>query len=76
MNQEEGCVSIGGPFSKTASRSPRHHQYEDILRYVQKVPGDISWTIDRAENVLLALMEFLVVSANVPGDWAPVSVQC
>ena len=28
---------------------PRHHQYEDILRYVQKAPDDIHWTIDRTE---------------------------
>ena len=28
---------------------PRHHQHEDILRYVQQAPDDISWTIDQAE---------------------------
>ena len=28
---------------------PTHHQYEDILRYVQKAPDDIRWTIDRTE---------------------------
>ena len=28
---------------------PRHHQFDDILRYVQKVPDDICWTIDRIE---------------------------
>ena len=28
---------------------PRHHQYEDILRYVEKAPDDIRWTIDRTE---------------------------
>ena len=28
---------------------PRHHQYENILRYVQKAPDDIRWTIDRTE---------------------------
>ena len=27
----------------------RHHQYEDILRFVQKAPDDIPWTIDRTE---------------------------
>ena len=27
----------------------RHHQYEDALRYVQKAPDDIHWTIDRTE---------------------------
>ena len=28
---------------------PRHHQHEDILRYVQKAPDDIRWTIDETE---------------------------
>ena len=35
---------------------PRHHQHEDILRYVQQAPDDIRWTIDQAEfDDLLAL---------------------
>ena len=38
MSQVEGFVNIG-----------RHHQYEDILRHVQKAPDDIRWTIDRTE---------------------------
>ena len=29
--------------------SPRHHQHEDILRFVQQALGDICWTIDLAE---------------------------
>ena len=34
----------------------KHHQHEDILRYVQQAPDDISWTIDQAEfDDLLAL---------------------
>ena len=49
MNQEEGFVSIGSPFHKPASRARGHHQYERILRYVQKVPDDIRWTVDRTE---------------------------
>ena len=28
---------------------PRHHQFEDILRFVQKAPDDIRWTIDKTE---------------------------
>ena len=28
---------------------PRHHQHEDILRYVQQALDDIRWTIDHAE---------------------------
>ena len=27
----------------------RRHQHENILRYVQKAPDDIHWTIDRTE---------------------------
>ena len=35
---------------------PRHHQHEDILRFVQHALDDISWTIDQAEfDELLAL---------------------
>ena len=35
---------------------PRHHQHEDILRFVQHAPDDISWTIDQTEfDDLLAL---------------------
>ena len=33
--------------------SPRHHQHEEFLRYVQQASDDISWTIDQAD--LLAL---------------------
>ena len=35
---------------------PRHHQHEDILRYVNQALDDIRWTIDQAEfDDLLAL---------------------
>ena len=35
---------------------PRHHQYENILRYVQRAPNDIRLTIDRTEfDGLIAL---------------------
>ena len=35
---------------------PRHHQHEDILRFVQHAPDDIGWTIDKTEcDDLLAL---------------------
>ena len=34
----------------------RHHQLEDILRYVQQAPDDIRWTADKTEfDDLLAL---------------------
>ena len=37
---------------------PRHHQHENILRYVQQAPDDIRWTIDKTEfDDLLALMK-------------------
>ena len=35
--------------SQASIEGPRHHQYERILRYVQKVPDDIRWTVDRTE---------------------------
>ena len=35
---------------------PRHHEHEDILRYVQQAPDDIRWTIDKTEfDDLIAL---------------------
>ena len=35
---------------------PRHHQHEDILRFVQQAPDDICWTFHKAEfDDLLAL---------------------
>ena len=56
MNQEEGPVSTGVPFFQARVEGPRHHQYESILRYVQKAPDDIRWTIDRTEfNELVAV---------------------
>ena len=49
INQEEGFVSIGDTIFQARVEGPTHHQYEDILRYVQKAPGDIHWLIDRTE---------------------------
>ena len=56
---------------------PRHHQHEDILRYVQQALDNIRWTIDQAEfddllaflkkTQLLALTEFLTVSRCAGG---------
>ena len=31
------------------AEGPRHHQYDNILRYVQKAPDDIRWVIDKNE---------------------------
>ena len=49
MNLEEYSVIIGEPFFQARMEGPRHHQHEDILRYVQQAPDDMSWTIDQAE---------------------------
>ena len=38
-----------GTIFQAREGGPRHHQHEDILRYVQQAPDDISWTIDQAE---------------------------
>ena len=40
-----------GTIFQARQEGPRHHQHEDILRYVQKAPDDINWTIDQAEFV-------------------------
>ena len=49
MNLEEDFVSIGGTIFQARVEGPRHHQHEEILRYVQKAPDDIRWTIDQTE---------------------------
>ena len=38
-----------GTISQARVEGPRHHQYEDNLRYVQQAPDDISRTIDQTE---------------------------
>ena len=42
-------MSIWGSIFQACIEGPRHHQYENIFRYVQKAPDDIRWTIDRTE---------------------------
>ena len=44
-----------GTIFQARVEGPKPHQYENILRYVQKAPDDIRWTIDRTE---FDLMEF------------------
>ena len=45
-----------GSIFQARVEGPRHHQYENILRYVQKDPDDIRWTIGRTEfDELIAL---------------------
>ena len=49
-------LSTGEPFSRHAKKARDNYQHEDILRYVQHAPDDISWTFDQAEfDELLAL---------------------
>ena len=48
MNLEEDCEYWRTIF-QAREEGPRHHQYEDILRFVQKAPDDFRWTIDRTE---------------------------
>ena len=38
-----------GTIFQAREEGPWHYQHTDILRYVQQAPGDINWTIDRAE---------------------------
>ena len=45
-----------GTIFHARDEGPRHHQHEDISRFVQHVPGDIRWTNDKTEfDDLLAL---------------------
>ena len=45
-----------GAIFQARDEGPRHHQHEDILRFVQHPPDDIRWTIDKTEfDDLLAL---------------------
>ena len=46
-----------GSIFQARVEGPRHHQYENILRYVQKAHDDIRWTIYRAEFDELAALK-------------------
>ena len=53
---ERRLCEYWGTIFQAREEGPRHHQHEDILRYVQQAPDDISWTADQAElDDLLAL---------------------
>ena len=78
MNLEEDFVIIGGTILQAREEGPRHHQHEDILRYVRQALDDISWTIDQVEfddffalrkTRLLALAEFSTVHTGVLVVW-------
>ena len=38
-----------GTIFQARVEGPRHHQFEDILRFVQKAPDDIRWTVDKTD---------------------------
>ena len=38
-----------GTIFQPRAEGPKHHQYENILRYVQNAPDDIRWIIDERE---------------------------
>ena len=46
-----------GTIFKARVEGPRHHQYENFLRFVQKAPDDIRWTIDKTEFDELTAMK-------------------
>ena len=65
-----------GTIFQARVEGPRHHQFEDILRFVQKAPDDFRWTVDKTDFgeliamkkiQLLDLTEFHVVLTSVPG---------
>ena len=45
-----------GSIFQARVKGPRHHQNENILRYVQEALDDIRWTIDRTEFDILHLV--------------------
>ena len=49
MNQVERVCECWETIFQARIEGPRHHQYEDILRCVQKAPDDIHRTIDGTE---------------------------
>ena len=51
-NEDESGRSLceyWGTIFQARMEGPRHHQHEDILRYVQQAPDDIHWSIDQTE---------------------------
>ena len=66
---------LSGSIFQARVEDPKHHQYEDILRYVQKALDDIHWTVVRTEfdelKILhLVPMEFHMAPISVRGAWA------
>ena len=42
------CEYWGATFQARAE-GPRHHQFKNLLQFIQKAPDDIRWVIDRNE---------------------------
>ena len=57
MNHGRRLCEYWGTIFQARVEGPRHHQYEDILRYVQKAPDDIRWTSHRTEFDELIVMK-------------------
>ena len=57
-----------GTIFQAREEGPRHHQHEDILRFVHHAPDDIRWTVDKTEfDDLLALkMDSAPGSERIP----------
>ena len=54
-----------GSIFQARVEGPKHHQYENILRYVQKAPDDIRWTFDLTEfDELIALKKNSVLGLH------------
>ena len=49
MSQEEGFFEYWRTIFQARVQSPRHHQHEDGLRFVQIALDNIHWTIDKTE---------------------------
>ena len=51
-NEDDSGRRLGeywGTIFQAREEGPRHHQHEEILRFVQQAPDGINWTIDQAE---------------------------
>ena len=59
-----------GTMFQARVEGPRHHQYEDILRFIQKTLDDIRWANDRTEFDELIAMK----KDSAPGLLVPTGV--
>ena len=80
-NEEESgrrLCDCWGTIFQVRAEGPKHHRYENILRYVQKAPGDIRWVMTKMNltsswllrrNPLLVVMEFRTAFTDVREVW-------